>query len=148
MERAKDIMTKNPATVTPETRIQDAARMMKDENIGILPVVERSGSKQLAGVVTDRDIAIRCVAEGHDSSKCQVREAMSRDVQTARPDDAVEHVMKRMAKEQVRRIPIVDASGELVGIVAQADIVREADDDKRAERTVEEISRSGGKHNG
>jgi len=148
MERAKDIMTKDPATVTPETRIQDAARMMKDQNVGILPVVERSGSKRLAGVVTDRDIAIRCVAEGHDSSKCQVREAMSRDVQTARPDDAVEDVMKRMAKEQVRRIPIVDAGGELVGIIAQADIVREADDDKRAERTVEEISRSGGKHNG
>ena len=144
--KVKDIMTSDPVSVTPETRLHEAARMMKQHNVGIIPVVEREGSKQLVGVITDRDIAVRCVAEGHDSSKCPVREAMSTDVQTARADDDVDSVMRLMGKEQVRRIPIVDERGGLVGIVAQADIVREADDEDLAEETVEKISREGGKH--
>ena len=144
--KVKDIMTSDPVSVTPETRLQEAARMMKQHNVGIIPVVERAGSKQLVGVITDRDIAVRCVAEGHDSSKCPVREAMSSDIQTARADDDVESVMRLMGKEQVRRIPIVDERGGLVGIVAQADIVREAEDEDLAEETVEKISREGGKH--
>ena len=144
--KVKDIMTSNPVSVTPETPLHLAARMMKQHDVGIIPVVEREGSKQLVGVITDRDIAIRCVAEGHDSSKCPVREAMTSDVQTARADDDVDSVMRLMGKEQVRRIPIVDERGGLVGIVAQADIVREADDENLAEETVEKISREGGKH--
>ncbi len=144
--KVKDIMTSDPVSVTPETPLREAARMMKQHNVGIIPVVEREGSKQLVGVITDRDIAVRCVAEGHDSSKCPVREAMSSDVQTARADDDVSSVMRLMGKEQVRRIPIVDERGGLVGIVAQADIVREADDENLAEETVEKISREGGKH--
>ena len=144
--KVKDIMTSDPVAVTPETPLREAARMMKQHNVGIIPVVEREGSKQLVGVITDRDIAVRCVAEGHDSSKCPVREAMSSDVQTARADDDVDSVMRLMGKEQVRRIPIVDERGGLVGIVAQADIVREADDENLAEETVEKISREGGKH--
>ena len=141
--KAQDIMTKNPTSVTPETPVKTAARKMKDEDVGILPVVEKDGSKRLVGVVTDRDIAIRCVAEGHDSSKCSVREVMSSSVKTAKVDDDVDDVMDAMSKEQVRRIPIVDKAGELVGIIAQADIVKEAKDDKKAERTVENISQPG-----
>ena len=144
--KVKDIMTSDPVSVTPDTPLREAARMMKHHNVGIIPVVEREGSKRLVGVITDRDIAVRCVAEGHDSSKCPVREAMSSDVQTARADDDVSSVMRLMGKEQVRRIPIVDERGGLVGIVAQADIVREADDENLAEETVEKISREGGKH--
>ena len=143
--KAREIMSKNPRTVTPETRIQDAARMMKDENVGILPVIEGGGKNKLIGVVTDRDIAIRCVSQGHDSSKCMVKEAMSGDVKTCREDDSVDKLMDIMGREQVRRIPIVDERGALVGIVAQADIVKKADDGK-AERTVEKISQDSGKH--
>ena len=144
--KAQDIMAKNPRTVTPQTRIQEAARLMKDEDVGILPVVESEGSKRLIGVVTDRDIAIRHVAEGHSSPDCPVREAMSDNVKTARPDDDVDDIMDLMGKEQVRRVPIVDERGTLVGIVAQADIVREAKDDKKSERTIEKISEPSGKH--
>ena len=145
-KKAQDIMTKNPTCVTPETRITDAARRMRDEEVGILPVVEREGSTRLVGVVTDRDIAVRCVAEGHDSSKCSVREAMSSDVRTAKPTDDVDALMETMGREQIRRMPIVDDRGELVGIVAQADLLTRADDDRKAERTVEKISREGGRH--
>ena len=144
--KAKDIMTKNPKCVTPETSVREAARLMKQEDVGVLPVVERDGSDRLVGIVTDRDIAIRHVAEGHDSSSCPVREAMTSSVRTAREDDDVNDVMDVMGKEQIRRIPVINERGALIGIVAQADIVREARDDKRAERTIERISEAGGKH--
>ena len=144
--KAKDIMTKNPKRVTPETSVREAARLMKEEDVGVLPVVDRDGSDRLVGIVTDRDIAIRHVAEGHDSSSCPVREAMTSNVRTAHEDDDVNDVMDVMGKEQIRRIPVINERGGLIGIVAQADIVREARDDKKAERTIEKISEAGGRH--
>ena len=141
--KAQDIMTKNPSTVTPDTRVQDAARLMKSEDVGIIPVVVSQGSKKLVGVITDRDIAIRVVADGSASSNSSVRDIMTSNITTSAPGDSVKDVMELMGREQVRRIPIVD-KGQLVGIIAQADIVREADD-KRAERTVEKISEPGGR---
>ena len=143
--RARDIMASNPSCVTPETALSDAARLMKEQNVGMLPVVEREGSNRLVGVVTDRDIAIRHVAEGHTGS-CPVREAMSGNVATLREDSSVDDVMKLMGSEQVRRIPIVDERGGLVGVVSQADIVLEGSSDRKAERTVEQISKPTEKH--
>ena len=143
--KAKDIMTKNPSCVTPDTPVRDAAKMMQREDVGMLPVVDASDSKRLIGVVTDRDITIRHVAEGHSSPECPVREAMTDRLVTSRPDDDVEDVMEVMGREQIRRIPIVDERGAIVGVIAQADIVREAKDDKKAERTVEKISEPGGR---
>jgi CBS domain-containing protein len=146
LRRGQDIMAKNPTTVTPDTPVREAARLMKTEDVGILPVVESSGSKRLVGLVTDRDIAIRVVAEGQDATQTRVQDAMSANPKTCKASDDVDDVMDVMAREQVRRIPIVDDRGTLVGIVAQADIVREARDDKKAERTVERISEPGGRH--
>ena len=143
--KAQDIMSKNPKSVTPQTTVQEAARLMKEEDVGVIPVVESQGSKRLVGLVTDRDLAIRHVAEGHNSASCPVSEAMSSNPRTAKASDSVDQIMDLMGKEQVRRIPIVDERGDLVGIVAQADISREADD-KKAERTVEKISQPGSKH--
>jgi CBS domain-containing protein len=97
------------------------------------------------GVITDRDITVRHVA-GRNSADGKVSDAMSSGVRTCGPDDDVNSVMDVMGTEQVRRVPIVDERGSLVGIVAQADIVIEAPNDKRAERTVEKISEKGGKH--
>ena len=142
--KAQEIMSKNPRSVTPETAIVDAAKLMKSEDVGVLPVVESASSKRLLGVVTDRDIAIRVVAEGKMSAS--VRDAMTAGVKSCKPGDNVKDVMELMGREQVRRVPIVDDSGELVGIVSQADIVLEGDD-KRAEQTIEQISQPGGSHN-
>ncbi len=142
--KAQDIMSKNPRTVTPETAIQEAARMMKDEDVGVLPVVESASSKRLVGVVTDRDIAIRVVAEGKASAS--VRDAMTSGVKSCKASDSVKDVMELMGREQVRRVTIVDDRGNLVGIVSQADVVLEGDD-KRAEEAIEKISKPGGKHN-
>lgn len=143
--KIQDIMSTEPSTVTPDTPITEAARLMKEHNIGMLPVVESKGSRRLVGVVTDRDITIRHVAEGH-LSDCAVREAMTDNVSTCKADESVDRVMNLMAQEQVRRIPIVDERGDLVGVVSQADIVLESGDDKKAEQTVEQISRPYGKH--
>ena len=139
--KAQDIMTKDPRVVTPDTPVQEAARLMQSEDTGVLPVVESAQSRRLVGVVTDRDLALRVVAEGRTSAS--VRDAMSSGVKTAKPDDNVKDVMDLMAKEQVRRIPIVDDAGTVVGIVSQADVVLEARNDKKAEQTIEAISKPG-----
>ena len=138
--KAEEIMSRNPRTVTPETAVVEAARLMKSEDVGVLPVVESESSRRLVGIVTDRDIAIRVVAEGRTSAT--VRDAMSTGVRTCKQDDDLKTVMQLMASEQVRRVPIVDDRGELVGIVSQADIVLEGDD-KRAEETIEKLAQPG-----
>jgi CBS domain-containing protein len=139
--KVQDIMTGEPCSLTPDASVREAACLMKEINAGVIPVVE-AGSNRLVGVVTDRDIAIRVVAEGKGADCC-VSDVMSAgDLATATPADDVDRVMETMSREQVRRIPVVDERGSLVGIVAQADIVRKADD-KKAERTVESISQPG-----
>jgi CBS domain-containing protein len=144
--KAQDIMSKNPTCVTPDTTLTDAARLMKTENIGVVPVVESESSKRLVGVLTDRDIAIRAVAEGRDGTTTSVGHIMTSNVRTSTATDSVADVMELMGREQVRRVPVIDERGDLVGIISQADIVLEAKDDKRAEKTVEQISQPTGKH--
>ena len=144
--QVRDVMTKDPACVTPGATIREAAQLMQRENVGIVPVVEEKGTNRLLGVVTDRDIAIRVVAEGRDGgTRVSVVMSSSR-IRTCTLDDDVDEVMEAMANEQVRRIPIVDDSGMLVGIVAQADIVRKTRDEDKANNTVKEISEPGGRH--
>jgi CBS domain-containing protein len=147
--KISEIMTRNPRTVTPETSVSDAAQLMKEEDVGLIPVVEQAGGAEtrarLVGVITDRDIAIRHVAEGR-SSDSAVRDIMSGGVRTAGPDDSVESVLKLMGSEQVRRVPIVDERGSLVGVVSQADLVRKAGQSRQVEATVQQISQPGGAH--
>jgi len=144
-----ELMSKNPHTVTPDTPVSEAARLMKEEDVGMVPVVERVGGAEtrgrLVGVITDRDIAIRQVADGR-SSDSPVRDVMSSGVRTATPSDSVESVMELMGREQVRRVPIIDERGSLVGVVSQADLARKAKNEGHVERTVEEISQPGGSH--
>lgn len=144
--KIQDVMTRNPASVTPDAPASEAARIMKTEDVGVVPVVESRESGKLVGVVTDRDLAVRLVAEGRDA-QARVRDVMSGGkLHTRGPDDDLDAVMDTMAEEQVRRIPIVDERGTLVGIVSQADVVRKARDESKAEDTVERISEPGGSH--
>jgi CBS domain-containing protein len=145
--KIQDLMTRNPKFVTPETPVREAARLMKDEDVGIVPVVDNERSLHLVGVITDRDIALRIVAEGR-SADTVVRDVMSAEaLATCPPNADIDDAMDKMAAEQVRRIPIVDERGSLVGVVSQADVVRKANNEK-AERTVERISEPGGSHSG
>jgi CBS domain-containing protein len=147
--KISELMTKNPCTVTPDTLVSEAARLMKEEDVGIVPVVERVGGAEtrgrLVGVVTDRDITVRYVAEGR-TTDAPVRDVMSGGVKTATPDDSVESVMALMGREQVRRIPVVDERGSLVGVVSQADLARKAADPTKVEKTLEQVSQPGGSH--
>lgn len=141
--KIQDVMTRDPRCVTPDASAREAAQIMREEDVGIVPVVEGS---RLVGLVTDRDLAVRLVADGRDGNTT-VRDVMSSQrIATCRPDEDLERAMETMAREQVRRIPIVDERGALVGIVAQADVVRKASDDRKAEETVERISEPGGLH--
>jgi CBS domain-containing protein len=112
---------------------------MRDRDVGIVPVVEGNDGQRLLGVITDRDIAIRHVAEGHGGT-CRVEEAMSRDdLVVARPDDDVDSVMRSMRERRVRRVPVVE-DGRLIGIISQADLALDTSDDGEVGRTVESIS--------
>ncbi|HEU0014012.1 MAG TPA: CBS domain-containing protein [Longimicrobium sp.] len=121
--RAADVMTENPETVTPDTTLADAARKMRDLDVGIIPVVDGETSRRLRGVLTDRDITIRAVAEGKDAMQCKVSEVMTTEVETCNKNDTLRDVLGVMEREQVRRVPITDREGRLVGIIAQADVL-------------------------
>jgi CBS domain-containing protein len=144
--RIDEIMTRNPAFVTPGTTVRDCAQLMQREDTGIVPVVDENAERKLVGVITDRDIAIRVVAENR-SPDTRVSEIMSASrIATASPNDTVDDVLGAMGREQVRRIPIVDERGSLVGIVSQADVSRKARNEGKVEDTIERISEPSGKH--
>lgn len=139
--RARDIMTEKPEALTGGETVRRAAELMRDLDVGIIPVVDDMDARRVRGVITDRDIATRHVAEGHDAS-CTIEDHMTDRVTTVSPDDDVDHVMKRMQREQVRRVPVVDDGDRLIGIIAQADLaVKLGEDEAEAvEETVEKIS--------
>ena len=136
---ARDLMTDNPAVCTPQTSSQEAARMMQDNDCGSLPVVESRDSMKLIGMVTDRDLALRVLGRGLDSNT-PVREAMTKNVSSVKVDDDLKAVERVMTGQQVRRVPVVDGNGRVVGIVAQADLARALGTSPEVSRVVEKIS--------
>ena len=116
----REAMTSSPATVEPGTTAQEAARLMKSKDVGSLPVVE---GDRLVGMITDRDLAIRLVGEGK-SSDTSVGELASKDVVTIDPQQEVEEAARLMAEHQLRRLPVCEEDGKLVGILAQADVAQ------------------------
>jgi len=139
MTTSRDVMTKNPVCATPDDNVADVARLMKDNDIGPVPIVE-GPSKKLVGIVTDRDLALKVVAEGRNPSSTKVRDVMTKDVVTCRADDEVEDALDAMSKNQLRRILVVDDSDTLVGIIAQADIATRMNEPEKTGEVVKEIS--------
>jgi CBS domain-containing protein len=136
MGRIRELMTVKPRTVKAGDSIVDAAKLMRGEDAGIAPIVD---GERLVGVLTDRDIAIRVVAEGKDPATTKVEEVASHELVTLDPDQDLDEALRLMAQHQVRRLPVVEQDGKLVGIVAQADVARHADANRTGE-VVEEIS--------
>jgi len=140
--RARDIMTSNPLVVTGEDTISHAAEIMRDAEVGIVPVVDDREHRRLIGVLTDRDIAVRCVSHRHVPA-CDVRLHMSADhLHTVAPDDDVDRVLEAMAHDQVRRIPVVADDGRLIGMISQADLATKVGPDHPldVERVLESVS--------
>ena len=119
-----DVMTRHPRAVEGDTSVREAARLMEGDDVGSLPVVEMDDRARLIGVLTDRDISLRVVAAGLDPETTPVRDVASRDVVTVTPDDDLDEALTRMARSQVRRLPVVVGDRELVGMLSQADLPR------------------------
>ena len=157
--RVRDIMTRELAVATRDTPITEVARMMKDEDTGVIPVVEYISNGngktteerrlntsayshgKLLGLITDRDIVVRAVAEAKDCTSTRGEEVMTTDVYTARPHERVVEVIRKMGDKQVRRIPVVNEAGKLLGIVSMGDIAVETEADRELADALEDISR-------
>jgi CBS domain-containing protein len=130
-------MTPNPRTLESGSSVVEAARLMRDEDAGIVPIVE---GDRLVGTVTDRDVAVRVVAEGKSPESTTVGEISSRELVTVDPQQDLDEALRLMARHQVRRLPVVEEDGKLVGIVAQADVAKHASN-KQTGDLVEDISK-------
>lgn len=133
----RDVMTPNPATVSERDSIRDAARIMASEDTGVVPVVD---GRKVVGLVTDRDIVVRFVAEGKDTANGKVNECMTKSVRSVKEDTPITEVLSMMSNAQIRRVPVVNNRDELVGIVSIGDISTETNQDGKVGRTIEEIS--------
>lgn len=133
----REVMTSNPRTVEANQPVVEAARIMKNEDVGIVPVVEGT---QLTGTVTDRDIALRVIADGRDPQSTTVRDIASTKLITIDPDQELDEALRLMGQHQVRRLPVVQEDGRLVGMLAQADVAMEVEP-ARTGQMVEDISR-------
>ncbi len=136
MAAIRDVMTTNPASCAPSTTAVDAAKVMAQEDVGPVPIVEEG---RLVGIVTDRDLVVRVLAEERDPSSTTLGDIASADLVTVSPDDDLDAALRKMASAQIRRLPVVEGD-RLVGIVAQADLAREAPERETGE-VVEEISK-------
>jgi CBS domain-containing protein len=131
----RDVMSSDPCAIDADQPVAYAAKMMKEEDVGLAPIVE---GDRLVGTLTDRDIVVRVVAEGKDPQTVTAREVASTDLVTIEPEQDLDEALRLMASNQVRRLPVVE-EGRLVGVLAQADVARKANDEQTGE-LVEEIS--------
>lgn len=135
MTQVRDVMTSNPESCEANASVTDAAKAMAKEDVGPVPVVD---GERLVGLLTDRDIVVRVVAEGRDPESTTVGEVASTDLATVSPDEDLDRALQLLVQRQVRRLPVVEGD-RLVGIVAQADIARQGDDAQTGQ-VVEQIS--------
>ena len=139
--KCADVMTKEPVCCLPSDTAVKAARLMRDSDVGPIPVVENEQTKRLVGIVTDRDLALKVVAEGRDPNAVKVEEVMTREPATCRAEDELQKAVRLMAERQLRRIPVVDEGGKIVGIIAQADVATKTEAPEKTASVVEEISK-------
>lgn len=142
MKKCSDIMTESLVYCMPDDAVSKVAQLMKKEDIGPVLIIDNEKTKKLVGIVTDRDLALKVVAEALDPQNTKVGEVMTRKIVTCRADDDVENAMKAMAQYQLRRIPVVDDNMKLVGIISQADVAIRVDEPEKTAEVVREISQS------
>lgn len=138
--RCSEIMTRDVKTATRDMPLREVAVMMREGDVGSVPVVEDG---RLVGILTDRDIVVRAIANGKDAA-APVSDAMTAEIFSVKPDDFVFEAIRIMGDRQVRRIPVVAESGDLAGIISMADIALEMEDEREIAETLEEISSGAG----
>jgi CBS domain-containing protein len=145
MKKCNEVMTKNPVCCLPDDMVAKVAQLMQSENIGSIPVIENEQTQKLVGIVTDRDLALKIVAKGHDANSTKVEAVMTHKVVTCRAGDDLQIALDAMAEHQLRRIPIVDNDNKIVGIIAQADVATRVNQPEKTATMVKEISQSNAK---
>ena len=140
--KCSEIMTKNPSCCVTTDTVYQAAQLMKSEDVGPIPIVSNHETKKLEGIVTDRDLVLKVVAEARDPKSTPVKDVMTIDVYTCRANDNVAKALELMEHHQVRRIPIVDERDQLVGIIAQADVATRVEEPEKTAEVVEGISKA------
>jgi len=138
-EKCRDIMTKNPICCLAGDNAVHAAQLMRENNVGILPIVENQENKKLAGVVTDRDLVLKLMADGLDPWTTAVEHAMSKPVLACSPDDSYDEALSLMEKHRIKRVPVVDNSGRVVGMISQGDVALRVRDRQKTAEVVESI---------
>ena len=133
----RDIMTSDPVCVSERDSIREVARIMAREDTGVVPVVD---GKKVIGMITDRDIVVRLVAEGKDPANANVNEAMTKNVRAVKENDTVNDVLNVMSGSQVRRVPVINDRNEIVGIVSMKDLADTGNQDGKIGKAVENIS--------
>lgn len=134
----RDVMTVNPECVSEKDTIREVARIMKDQDTGVVPVVD--DGKKIVGMITDRDIVVRGIAEGKDIANGSVRDVMTTSVRTVQEDATVDEVLNMMSSAEIRRVPVVNNNQQIVGIVSIGDIATEAGGHGKVGKAMEEIS--------
>jgi CBS domain-containing protein len=142
MKTCEEIMTPNPVYCLPTDTVTKVAEQMKSENIGSLPVIENEDTQKLIGIITDRDLALKIIAEGRDVKSTKVEAVMTRKVVTCRADDDLQRALDAMAQHQLRRIIIVDPLYKVLGIISQADVATRVNRPEKTAEVVKEISQS------
>lgn len=145
MKKCNEVMTKNPVCCVPSDLVSKAADLMKNNHIGSIPVIENEQNQKLIGIVTDRDLTLRIVAEGLDAKSTKVETVMTRKVITCLAEDDLQKALDAMSENQLRRMPIVDDENKILGIIAQADVATRVDHPKKTAAMVKEISQANGK---
>jgi CBS domain-containing protein len=140
-KKCSDLMTRDLTCCVPKDLVHVVAQSMKTQDIGAVPVIDSHEKKKLIGIVTDRDLALKVVAEGLDSRTTTVEDVMSRKMVVCKTEDDWQLALDAMAKHQLRRIPVVDDQGRLAGIIAQADVATRIEAPEATAKVVEEISR-------
>jgi len=140
MKKCKDVMTEDPVCCLPTDAVSKAAQLMKDEDVGSIPVIEDEETMKLIGIVTDRDLALQVVAPERDASTTQVEDVMTYEVITCRATDDVQKAVDAMAQHQLRRMPVIDGDHRIVGIISQADVATRVEESEEIAEMVKEIS--------
>ena len=140
MTTCSDVMTTNLVCAQADDTVVSVAQLMKDQDVGPIPIVDDLTTRRLQGIVTDRDLAMKVVAEGRDPNSTRVSEVMTSDVVTVRQDDDIQAALDAMSQNQLRRILVVNENENLVGIIAQADIATRMNKPEQTGEVVKEIS--------
>jgi len=142
MKTCESMMTKNPICCLPTDPVVKAAQLMKRENIGSIPVIENEQTRKLVGIVTDRDLALKVVAQEKDVKSTQVASVMSEMLVTCQAEDDIQKALDAMSEHQLRRIPIVNSDNKIVGIIAQADVATRVNKPEKTAEIVKDISQA------